>query len=217
MIHRVQAESLQDILDFYIDWLMVQTIFELAARPEYVLPLREEIRTCVEEQGGFTKDGLNAMHKLDSFIREAQRWNPLDAGSMARRVMKPFTFKNGVHLRQGDWIFTPNSPLLEEDRFYDDASRFDGFRFARMREDPRLKLSCALTSTSEYNLQFGDGKHTCPGRFMASDEIKLMIAFFVMNYDVAFENMGSRPPNVTIGKFIFPDTGANVWVRPAKT
>lgn len=60
---------------------MVQTMFELAGRPEYVLPLREEIRTCVEEHGGFTKEGLNAMHKLDSFIREAQRWNPLDAGN----------------------------------------------------------------------------------------------------------------------------------------
>lgn len=130
--------------------------------------------------------------------------------------MKPFTFNNGVHLKEGSWIFTPNSPLLEEDRFYDHASRFDGFRFARMREDPRLKLSCALTSTSEHNLQFGDGKHTCPGRFMASDEIKLMVAFLVMNYEVAFENMGARPRNVTIGKFIFPDTGANVWIRPAK-
>lgn len=63
--------------------LMVQAIFELAGRPEYVLPLREEIRTCVEERGGFTKEGLNAMHKLDSFIRESQRWNPLDAGALS--------------------------------------------------------------------------------------------------------------------------------------
>lgn len=62
---------------------MVQTIFELAARPEYVLPLREEIRTCLEERGGYTKDALNAMHKLDSFIRESQRWNPLDAGKLS--------------------------------------------------------------------------------------------------------------------------------------
>lgn len=139
---------------------------------------------------------------------------------MARRVMKPFTFKNGVHLQEGSWIFTPNSPLLEEDRFYEHASRFDGFRFARMREkeeeDPRLHLGCALTSTSEHNLQFGDGKHTCPGRFMASDEIKLMVAFIVMNYEVAFENMGPRPRNVTIGKFIFPDTRADIRVRSAK-
>jgi cytochrome P450 len=54
----------------------VHAFYYLATYPEYMQPLREEVEEVVKSEG-WTKDGLDQMHKLDSFIKESQRLNPL--------------------------------------------------------------------------------------------------------------------------------------------
>jgi hypothetical protein len=49
-------------------------IFDLAAHPEYLLPMREEAERVVREEG-WTKAALNSMFNIDSFLRESQRIN----------------------------------------------------------------------------------------------------------------------------------------------
>ena len=39
---------------------------------QYVDPLREDIMEAMQTHG-WTREGLDAMHKLDSFIKETQR------------------------------------------------------------------------------------------------------------------------------------------------
>lgn len=52
-------------------------IFDLAARPEYINPLREEAASVSQEYGSWSsKPALNSMMKLDSFMKESQRLNP---------------------------------------------------------------------------------------------------------------------------------------------
>ena len=46
----------------------------LAAHPECIPPLREEVETIIEEEG-WTKAALGRLQKLDSFMRENQRVN----------------------------------------------------------------------------------------------------------------------------------------------
>lgn len=52
-------------------------LYDLCARPEYIEPLRQEIESVLEEEGSFTKAALNKLVKLDSFMKESQRFNPL--------------------------------------------------------------------------------------------------------------------------------------------
>lgn len=60
---------------------VTQPIFDLAARPEYLDPLREEVLRVFHEEGGkFTKRGVMNMRKLDSFMKESLRLNPLVIG-----------------------------------------------------------------------------------------------------------------------------------------
>ncbi|KAI1075208.1 P450 monooxygenase [Whalleya microplaca] len=193
--------------------LVVHTIFELATRPEYIAPLREEIELCIEENKLNTKRAIDTMYKLDSFIKETQRVNPLDASALARLALKPYTFVNGLHIPRGTVIFTPNSPLFEDERFYEDPNRFDGFRFAKMRDDLKLKSSCDFTATNEQSMHFGIGRHACPGRFMVSDEVKLAILHLLRNFEISMENFRPRPRNIPFGKFMLPNTYAKVWLR----
>jgi len=54
---------------------LTQAVFELATRPEYAEPLREEIELC-SVNGKLDKFGIAKMKKMDSFLRESQRLNP---------------------------------------------------------------------------------------------------------------------------------------------
>ena len=46
--------------------------YYLAAFPEYAKPLREEVEEVIEREG-WTKAGIDQMHKIDSFIKESLR------------------------------------------------------------------------------------------------------------------------------------------------
>jgi len=62
----------------------------LLENPEYLDPLRQEIETAVAEEG-WTKAGMDKMHNLDSFLREAQRMNALSNGLSAPLHGSPVT------------------------------------------------------------------------------------------------------------------------------
>jgi hypothetical protein len=49
-----------------------QVLYRLLDNPEYIEPLRQEVEAVVAEEG-WTKAGMDKMHKIDSFIRETQR------------------------------------------------------------------------------------------------------------------------------------------------
>jgi len=51
---------------------LYSALFYLAALPEYIASLRAEV-----EEEGWSKEGLDKMHKVDSFIEESQRMNPI--------------------------------------------------------------------------------------------------------------------------------------------
>ena len=49
-----------------------QTFYRLLAHPEYTEPLRQEVESVVAKEG-WTRAGMDQMHKIDSFVRESQR------------------------------------------------------------------------------------------------------------------------------------------------
>lgn len=55
--------------------------YSLAAMPELIPELREEISTVLKEYGTFTTAALQKMKKLDSFLREVMRIYPLSFGT----------------------------------------------------------------------------------------------------------------------------------------
>ena len=53
-------------------------LFDLCAMPEYIDPIREEVAAALESTDGLpSKKSFLKMPKLDSFMRESQRFNPL--------------------------------------------------------------------------------------------------------------------------------------------
>lgn len=50
---------------------------------------------------------------------------------------------------------------------------------------------------------FGHGRHACPGRFFAANELKAMLAHVVSEYDVRLEE-ATYPRNFFVGAALVP-------------
>ena len=64
-----------------------QLIYDLCAMPKYIEPLREEVRASLAEHGSFSKDALLQLKKMDSFIKESQRFNPLFLSKLSTKLL----------------------------------------------------------------------------------------------------------------------------------
>lgn len=109
--------------------------------------------------------------------------------------MKPIRLPDGTRLPPGTRILAAQSGISRDERFYRDASTFDPLRYYRLRQDgPEGAANREqFTSLSDINLNFGAGKHACPGRFFAANEIKLVLAHFLLNFDVRLKDGQARP------------------------
>ncbi|KAF8467544.1 cytochrome P450 [Russula ochroleuca] len=192
---------------------LMQVLYRLLANPEYIGPLREEVDTVIKEEG-WTKAGMDKMHKIDSFLRESQRVDGFTLLTMSRLALRPFTFSNGVTIPAGTLVSIPASDTHRDERIYSNAVEFDGFRFAKLRESVGDTMTSRYqsVSTSSEHLAFGLGRHVCPGRFLAVTEMKALFAYIVATYDIKFEEGKGAPRGAWIAGMRFTGT-ANVMFR----
>ncbi|KAJ7269724.1 cytochrome P450 [Mycena rebaudengoi] len=194
-------------------------IFDLTRYPSHIAPMREEAERIIKQQG-WSKAALNSMVLIDSFIRESQRMNGNGPVAMSRKVVDPngFRFSDGTVIPYGSYVMVASRPAHYDALNYDDPAVFDGFRFAKMREERDHESSTDIfkrhmVSTGTDHLVFGHGKHACPGRFFAATELKAMLAHLILNYDMKAEIDGVRPPNQSFGLVISPNPKGRVSLR----
>ncbi|OBZ73435.1 hypothetical protein A0H81_06609 [Grifola frondosa] len=90
---------------------------------------------------------------------------------------------------------------------------FDPWRFASMRDEAGEGRKHQMVTTSVDYIAFGHGRHACPGRFFAVNEMKAMLAHVVMTYDVKMEEEGVLPPRSHFGTSFVPNRNAKVLFR----
>ncbi|KAL2019156.1 hypothetical protein VTK56DRAFT_10028 [Thermocarpiscus australiensis] len=198
---------------------ITNAILDLAAsKQEYIDELRSEIESVLAEYGGeWNKRALARMEKLDSVFRESARLNSFATVGMSRRVVAKdgLVTPSGVKVPRGATIAVPSYPVLHDSDVYPDAHEFKPFRFAEQRSDEKVeyvkRATKAFASTSNEYLAFGHGRNACPGRFFAANELKLMLAHMVLNYDIDIK--GSRPRNMWFGLNRVPPLQATVRIK----
>ncbi|KAG5720345.1 Ent-kaurene oxidase, partial [Termitomyces sp. T112] len=190
-----------------------QILFDLAANPAFVPGLREEVERVIREEG-LSKISFHKMVKLDSFIKESQRLGGNGAVVMQRKVLKDFTFSDGTVVPKGNDIAVANFAMHHDEENYPDPLVFDGFRFSKMREKQSEGFSKhqMVALTHEY-IVFGHGKHACPGRFFAVNELKALLAYTLLNYDVSFKDNSPRPADRWFNLSLQPDPKVSVMFR----
>ncbi|KAK4184221.1 putative cytochrome P450 E-class, group IV [Podospora australis] len=186
--------------------------YNLAAYPQYLPILREEICNVLAEHKTYTSVALQSMKRLDSFIKETMRLDPAGATSMQRQVNKPFTLSNGQYIPAGVIIEIPAHAVSRDPEVFEDPEEFKPWRFYDMRQQAReageaeQAAQHQFVSVNPSVLTFGYGRHACPGRFFAANEIKMIVANVLLMYDIKLpEGQEGRYPNLEFGVSSVPD------------
>ncbi|KAI1497974.1 cytochrome P450 [Biscogniauxia marginata] len=161
--------------------LLVQSMICIAQHPDIFQPLREEISQVLRSRG-WTKSALSNMRLLDSVIKESQRVKPSSIASMRRHVEETFQLSNGLVLKKGTRTQVDSRRMWDSD-VHENPEQWDGYRFLRLRLDPKTEKMARLINTSPSHLGFGHGEHGCPGRFFAANEIKVVLCHLLIKYD----------------------------------
>jgi len=129
---------------------MVYALQDLVDYPEYLEHLRQELTSNSAE-------AIDSLPLLDSFLKESSRLHPSDAISMRRKVLQPFTFSDGTHLRAGDVACVPSKAIMRDAAHYGmNRLTFDAFRFVKSKGGDGTRF----TDTSPTYPFWGLGRHS---------------------------------------------------------
>ncbi|CAI6336647.1 unnamed protein product [Periconia digitata] len=202
----------------------------LASPPDVAASLREEALRVYNESGQkWDKHALSRMYRMDSAIRESQRFSAFALSFVHRKVMvkEGITSPEGLHLAYGTIVAAPWLSLSTDEELHHHPEVYDAFRFSRERErferlspeekakENGLKIKqSGLVTTNDRHLPFGHGRHACPGRFFVAHELKMMFGHLLINYEI--KPLKERPQPTWIGRNQIPPT-ASVEFRRRKT
>ncbi|KAJ8079813.1 hypothetical protein PM082_016635 [Marasmius tenuissimus] len=187
-------------------------LINLALHPEYIEPLRLEIEACIETDG-WSKAAMGKMRMLDSFLKESQRVSSSAAVSIRRLALRDFVFSNGTVIPAGTMIgISPSALHFDEDQ-YSNPFEFDGFRSYKQREEEGESIKHQMVTPQTNYVAFGVGKHACPGRFFAVNEIKALVSHTLMYYDLKLDESEAAPKTEEFGGRIFTNSKTGVMFR----
>ncbi|KAI2632123.1 cytochrome P450 [Hypoxylon sp. NC1633] len=165
-------------------------LFDICAYPDVAQQLREEIIEVIG-QHGWAKTSLYKLKLMDSFLKEGQRCGPMSKTTMNRYVEKDVELSDGTILPKGSRIMVAAN--FSDPTIYPEPEKFDAARFLKMRQQPGQENNWQFVTTSAAHTSFGHGQHACPGRFFASNEIKIALCHMLLKYDWRFIPDVGRP------------------------
>ncbi|XXH01261.1 hypothetical protein Hte_007615 [Hypoxylon texense] len=196
-----------------------QLIFDLCANPDLIPLVREEYSRVAEEDGKIGKKGFFQMHIMDSIMKESQRFNPLLLVTFERIITEDWRLSDGFVIPAHTTIGVPAQAIAMDPKLYPDPETFDGLRFAKLRQttdDPATKGKAQFVAANPQSMAFGYGRHACPGRFFAGDEIKAITMYLLNNYDIKFADGQTRPKSIEVETQFLPDHAATILCRKRK-
>ncbi|CAP96530.1 Pc21g16330 [Penicillium rubens Wisconsin 54-1255] len=214
-------------------------LFDLVTRPEYIEPLREEMtRTLPDGWYKATQAAFKDQARLDSFLRESQRFAPPGELNFHRIVKEPITLHDGLVLPVETHVCFAAGPISKDAAFIKNPITFDGFRWCHNPRDrfvltPELAKTAAVpngagedmhaekqsgahfVSITNTNMHFGFGLQACPGRFFAANTLKAILSRIILDYEFKFvkDLDGKRPGNLVVGEHILPSMNTEMLFR----
>lgn len=149
--------------------------------------------------------------------------------------MEDITFSDGTTIPSGTHLAVASVPMHLDDRYYENASEFDAFRFLSTpdAEEDSLQGPKLTPPNRLLYLVFGHGNRAwcvyavlmigfrltvsrSPGRFFVSTVMTAMIAHLVLNYDIKLKD-GVRPPDEWFQMNCSPNRTAEIMFKRRST
>ena len=160
----------EDTTAHSLAWL----IYLLSKHPEFVLRVRSEVDNILGDEPIPSQHAqLHRMDFLEACIHESMRLHPvapiIGSEAVEEVIVAGTTIPKGTMI-----LFVPRVAAVGEGNF-SHATDFMPDRWAEpVSESNNKKVS----------IPFGAGPRMCPGRFLAIEEMKMVIAVLVKNFDI---------------------------------
>ncbi|CAO3650548.1 unnamed protein product [Cunninghamella blakesleeana] len=183
-------------------------LYRILGQPGLVDELLQEQNEVLENEGIdkncepeiFNHEILNKFVKLDSAIREALRITNIRIFLPHANISnKSIVLSSGTIVQPGESVYintfaNHTDPTIQ--KTFDDLTSYDPLRFVNTKKKS--------TKIGEDFLFFGMGKHACPGRWFAIQEIKVVMTYLIRRFemeaidDIIFPTHSAQLPS---GKF----------------
>ncbi|KAI8061955.1 cytochrome P450 [Thamnidium elegans] len=162
------------------------SLYWLLARPDLMARLLQEIEEVCPGSAPITHAELGQMKFLNNFMREVLRQGS-DRLANGKKAMHDYTFANGYQVPKGRIV----ESSLRQLNFGNNVIRSEVDDM-----DPDMSLNRISTTPARDFVSFGMGKHLCPGRFFAVQEIQMSLVYLLKNFEIKTAS-GKRPEPVT--------------------
>jgi cytochrome P450 len=213
--------------------MLTQVLYDICACDGLVEEMRREIVNVIRAEG-WTKMTLNQLKLMDSVLKESQRLKPTTIGmfpwfavrmvgwntdykaaTMRRMTIKPLTLTDGTTVPKNNILFV-SCERMWDPAVYPSPEKFDPHRYLQLREVPGHETSAQLVAPSPEHMGFGLGKHACPGRFFAANELKIALCHILIKYDLKFSEEWKDPKPFGMGLAFSAEPRATMQIRRRK-
>lgn len=133
---------------------------------------------------------------------------------MGRIAEETVQLQDGTTIPKGTSIMVSSHSMWDENE-YSEPHRFDGYRFLKLRQRPGHENDYQLVSAAPNHMGFGYGKHVCPGRFFAANEVKIALCHMLLKYDFKLVE-GDLTQVVSLGFNLFTKPTGKIAIRRRK-
>ncbi|RDI78034.1 hypothetical protein Vi05172_g12015 [Venturia inaequalis] len=175
---------------------------DIASQPGLVRALRDEMEDVLARHNGvFTINALYQMKLLDSVMKESQRMHMLGPSMYRNKALVGLTLSDGTYIPPNVRIVSATLAASMDPSIWTNPETFDPYRFVNLRKASEEAGRHQFVTVTKDMIAFGYGKHTCPGRFFAANELKIIFITILRNYDVEIREGGSKwAPNLYFKK-----------------
>ncbi|KAF3062408.1 Ent-kaurene oxidase [Daldinia childiae] len=199
---------------------MVNVLYDITASG-LAMELRSEIEEATSRSGTWDKSSYDSLHKLDSVLSESQRMSPPTTLGMKRIFQEDYTFKNGLHIPKGMYTAMPIYAIENDPAHTSNPETFDGLRNYRLMLEHNISDGSDGDEGRKFRfstprptvLNFGYGRHACPGRYFASLVLKILFTRLLTEYEFEFLPGTGRPKNLLAHEFLFTAPWQRMLIR----
>ncbi|CAI2187130.1 2352_t:CDS:2, partial [Funneliformis geosporum] len=202
------GEDIEGITDYIISVIfaavhttstfLTYALQEFVNNPQIHEELLEEQEQMYKskETDYYSIEQISKMEKLDSMVRETLRVYS-DTSALPHKVLSPYyTFASGHQVPKGRSVYIRMQDIHYDDNLHGQNSKeFEAFR--------HLKSKSPASRIEKSFLIFGFGKHACPGRFFAVNEIKVALHYLLLKYNIRKVGDEKIKP-IMMGASVFP-------------
>ncbi|CAF3079356.1 unnamed protein product [Rotaria sp. Silwood2] len=163
------------------------SVVDLLLHPQALEAVKQELNDNISSSSIliYDKDVLSNLKILESCINESMR--RVRNATSTRQAMVDTTIecldKTKIGLRKGDMLVYPAFLKNLDPNLF--GSNPYGYKYDRFVKKPNQAKAPSI-------MIFGCGTHTCPGRFWAMNEIKMLVALIIQHMDIEFIHMTEK-------------------------